>query len=318
MIKNVSYVGLLLLSLPVAAFAYTFDKDLYYGVAGESVKELQSFLTDQRLYSGPINGNFFALTREGVKNFQKRENISPALGFFGPKTRSRANNLLAQKNEGVAGSQEEQIISLRAKIAELMAKISALQNKPVPEVTTPSAPEPTPATSTTPVPETPAAPVLSGRITVSGMVIKDFSETEVNPFKIGDFTVNNGSSSDVLFANFEVQLTDQTESSLNRNRKVYFLLKDGTTAIDTTISSTELTFLLAHPTPENPHIYILTLPFDITMKSGVEKKFSLWVEQYRYVKSGTLRIKTLKVRSVNSPEIDGGFNFTLTRTPPIF
>jgi peptidoglycan hydrolase-like protein with peptidoglycan-binding domain len=60
-----------------------------------SVTELQEFLTNQGVYSGPITGNFYSLTLVGVKAFQERENISPVAGYFGPLTRTRANELLS-------------------------------------------------------------------------------------------------------------------------------------------------------------------------------------------------------------------------------
>ena len=73
-----------------------FSANLQYGSSGSSVSELQEFLTDQNLYSGPVTGNFFSLTLRAVKNFQAREEIQPVSGYFGPKTRTRVNAILAQ------------------------------------------------------------------------------------------------------------------------------------------------------------------------------------------------------------------------------
>lgn len=86
-------LALLAFLMPSFAFA-TFEFDLSYRSQGEEVIELQEFLTSENLYSGPITGNFFSLTLKGVKDFQVREGITPVSGYFGPKTRARANNIL--------------------------------------------------------------------------------------------------------------------------------------------------------------------------------------------------------------------------------
>ena len=76
----------------------SFEKDLYYGMLGNSqVKELQEFLTDQGLYSGPITGNFFSLTLSAVKKFQTAKSISPQFGYFGPLSRRKANAAISVK-----------------------------------------------------------------------------------------------------------------------------------------------------------------------------------------------------------------------------
>ena len=87
----------LLVFVPLISFA-SFDKNLYYGIRGSSdVQELQEFLTDQGVYTGPITGNFFSLTLKGVKAFQTRESISPISGYFGPISRGKANIILASE-----------------------------------------------------------------------------------------------------------------------------------------------------------------------------------------------------------------------------
>ncbi len=89
-------VGIVGLAAPAYAAGPSFTKDLYFGIQGDAeVSQLQEFLTAQGLYSGPITGNFFSLTLNGVKVLQAREGISPAAGYFGPITRAKANDLLA-------------------------------------------------------------------------------------------------------------------------------------------------------------------------------------------------------------------------------
>ncbi|TSA44821.1 peptidoglycan-binding protein [bacterium] len=69
-----------------------FSKDLYFGMQKDSeVTKLQEFLTSEGLYSGPITGNFFSLTLKAMRDYQTREGISPAAGYFGPLTRAKAN-----------------------------------------------------------------------------------------------------------------------------------------------------------------------------------------------------------------------------------
>lgn len=86
-----------LVLFPSFVFAQTFDQDLYYGIQESAdVKELQEFLTDNNFYSGPITGNFFSLTLAGVKKFQAANLIMPLSGYFGPKSRSKANDILSQ------------------------------------------------------------------------------------------------------------------------------------------------------------------------------------------------------------------------------
>ena len=80
--------------LPLLSYA-SFDKDLRYGLVNDDdVRSLQTFLTDQGIYTGPINGNYFSLTKKAVASFQDTEGILPATGYFGTKSRADANQLL--------------------------------------------------------------------------------------------------------------------------------------------------------------------------------------------------------------------------------
>lgn len=84
---------LLALLLPLSAFA-GFESDLQSGSKGSDVLSLQNFLTKQGFYTGPITGSFFALTKAAVQKFQASKGIEPVSGYFGPKTRLMANQLL--------------------------------------------------------------------------------------------------------------------------------------------------------------------------------------------------------------------------------
>jgi peptidoglycan hydrolase-like protein with peptidoglycan-binding domain len=58
---------------------------LKLGSHGEAVKTAQTFLKQQKFYSGPINGKFGPLTQSAVIKFQKSKGIKPD-GILGPKT----------------------------------------------------------------------------------------------------------------------------------------------------------------------------------------------------------------------------------------
>ena len=77
------------------------SRNLTVGSVGEDVRNLQKLLNHHGYtvaVSGPGSpGNetarFGALTRAAVIKFQKAKNITPLIGYFGPKTRAVMNNL---------------------------------------------------------------------------------------------------------------------------------------------------------------------------------------------------------------------------------
>lgn len=108
--KKISLLIFITLGLLVAAPAFadtqSFSSNLSYGMANNAdIKALQQFLTAQGDYSGPISGNFFTLTQQALKKFQQANGISPASGYFGPLTRSVANNLLSQQKSSSSTQQ---------------------------------------------------------------------------------------------------------------------------------------------------------------------------------------------------------------------
>jgi len=95
--------------LSAAAADLSFERNLYYGMENDaSVKILQEFLTENGYYKGPITGNFFGLTEEGVKKFQQSKGIDTT-GYFGPLSREAA--LLEITRDSAASSSEEKILS---------------------------------------------------------------------------------------------------------------------------------------------------------------------------------------------------------------
>lgn len=70
-----------------------FRQNLYFGLRNNpNVTRLQTALKREKVYSGPITGNFLRLTLVGVKNFQYKYAI-PTTGFVGPLTRAKLNSL---------------------------------------------------------------------------------------------------------------------------------------------------------------------------------------------------------------------------------
>ncbi len=66
----------------------TYTRDLFLGSRGSDVTSLQNYLIQQGyLESGYATGYFGQLTQSALIKFQQANNISPALGYFGVKTR---------------------------------------------------------------------------------------------------------------------------------------------------------------------------------------------------------------------------------------
>ena len=87
------------IAVPIVHAQEIFTKYLRYGSKGDVVIELQEFLTEEKLYAGPISGSFYSLTRAAVRKFQKREKLR-ITGVWDKKTRERANKILtAQMKE---------------------------------------------------------------------------------------------------------------------------------------------------------------------------------------------------------------------------
>ncbi|MBU1907286.1 peptidoglycan-binding protein, partial [Patescibacteria group bacterium] len=80
-------------------FPASFTRDLKIGMTGEDVKELQTYLNNHGFIlasegpgsPGKETNYFGTLTQTALINFQKANNISPAVGYFGPVTRGVVN-----------------------------------------------------------------------------------------------------------------------------------------------------------------------------------------------------------------------------------
>jgi peptidoglycan hydrolase-like protein with peptidoglycan-binding domain len=82
--------------------SYQFTRDLEFNMTGPDVIALQQFLNYRGFLvseTGPgSKGNetsyFGELTRAALIKFQKANNITPAVGYFGPITRRLANSMI--------------------------------------------------------------------------------------------------------------------------------------------------------------------------------------------------------------------------------
>lgn len=98
--KLIAVLAGVLLLLPSLTMALEpFNKDLRYGMTKNAeVKRMQEFLRDEGLYKGAITGNYYTLTRDAVRKYQKNNGLK-VTGLFDKVTRSKVN-------EGVVVSEE--------------------------------------------------------------------------------------------------------------------------------------------------------------------------------------------------------------------
>lgn len=73
---------------------YNFTRNLTIGSRGEDVRDLQQFLKEQGFFKRETTDYFGAITKNALIQYQKKEKISPASGFFGVKTRAHINSLI--------------------------------------------------------------------------------------------------------------------------------------------------------------------------------------------------------------------------------
>ncbi|MDP3764610.1 MAG: peptidoglycan-binding domain-containing protein [bacterium] len=166
----------LILLAPLFALAQTFERDLRFGLQGDSdVIKLQEFLADRGLYSGPITGNFFSLTLKAVKKLQTQENIRPVSGYVGAKTREKLNQLFAlelKDSDQQANTESVAPVSVSTAptktennklnvLSSVMEQVAALQKQldlllkktPIPPAQTVTVPTQTPTTIFQPTPQ---------------------------------------------------------------------------------------------------------------------------------------------------------------------
>jgi len=137
-----------LLPLTSEAATCTFSRDLQLGVVGEDVKCLQQYLNGNGFViagtgpgaPGKETDEYKALTQAAVIKWQIANQISPAQGYFGVRSRTVFNSLLSGgsqvTNKPVTTSPQSSgnalIDQLQARLAELQKQNNAVTKKPAP------------------------------------------------------------------------------------------------------------------------------------------------------------------------------------------
>ncbi|HEY4499598.1 MAG TPA: peptidoglycan-binding domain-containing protein [Candidatus Paceibacterota bacterium] len=199
--------GIILSNVAVAA-AQTFDRNLYFGLIGDSdVERLQQFLKDRGLYTGPVNGNFFSLTRAAVQEFQKQHKIEPAVGYVGPKTRAILNQTTPVRQLTL----QEQIAALLQQIEILQAELAQSQQAEI--VTTLPATTTMPAVAPIPSLPNPFISTLKIKVEYPSITLSKYIGVTLTEFvlqaqeKIAITRLrfkNNGTLGDPSFLNLEL------------------------------------------------------------------------------------------------------------------
>ena len=79
----------------MALFNNALQRNLSVGFSGRDVTILQQFLINAGVYpEARVTGYFGQLTKFALQKFQQEQNISPAVGYFGPITKKRMSNLI--------------------------------------------------------------------------------------------------------------------------------------------------------------------------------------------------------------------------------
>ncbi|MDZ4299849.1 MAG: peptidoglycan-binding protein [Candidatus Sungbacteria bacterium] len=311
---------MLALFVPLAAGA-VFDRNLSLGAQGDDVRQLQEWLAqDPQIYlGGKITGYYGVATRGAVVLLQKREGIMPASGFFGPLTRARINVLLQDKV--VQGGDDtatmlqndllSQILVLQARLVVLRAQLAAEQQTPPVQATTTHVVSPIPVASSTPLAS--PAPILVSEVRISGSFEQLFPNTMITPLKIGDIAIANTTANPVAFVQLELDIHDGMNSTLNRNKTVEFIVRNGTSTSDTLISKTNFVINNDPPPVGGSFRRQVKLSFPITLASATNQSFGLWIESLDYVVNGSLIVELYQSYVTSATAPVGGFRFALTR-----
>ena len=106
----------------VAVGQSVFARLLSVGSTGDDVRNLQTRMLSEGVYTGPITGYFGPLTQAGVKAYQAKYGIDQ-LGIVGPVTRAQLNKVF-MANEGSNAAATSQLTA--AQISTIMSQINAL------------------------------------------------------------------------------------------------------------------------------------------------------------------------------------------------
>ncbi|OJI07106.1 MAG: hypothetical protein COX02_00615 [Candidatus Vogelbacteria bacterium CG22_combo_CG10-13_8_21_14_all_37_9] len=94
-------LSFLFVAVGVQAQTYVFNSNLTIGSTGLDVVALQTFLESQGnlvMPYGVSKGYFGNLTRNALAKYQASSGITPAVGYFGPISRSKVNSVAQNKS----------------------------------------------------------------------------------------------------------------------------------------------------------------------------------------------------------------------------
>jgi len=102
---------------------FVFTRDLTIGSNGADVVELQKRLRTAGFFTHPTDTGYFGvITQNAVIAYQKAHNISPAMGYVGPITRSHLNSATTTTASAQTGTGD---ISLK-EIIELLISMGVI------------------------------------------------------------------------------------------------------------------------------------------------------------------------------------------------
>lgn len=125
--------------------------------------------------------------------------------------------------------------------------------------------------------------------------------------------VANTTASPAAFAQLELDIHDAMNSTLNRNKTVKFIVRNGTSTSDTLISSADFVINNDVPPAGGSFRRQVKLSFPLTLASGVSQSFGLWIESLEFVTNGSLTVELFQPYVTSATTPVGGFRFALTR-----
>ena len=110
-----------------------------------------------------------------------------------------------------------------------------------------------------------------------------------------------------------MDLTDAMNSSLNRGREVFFVVKNGTSTIAENISRNTFRFNSNAPMEGAPNRSEVLLTYPVIIAPGQEKAVSIWLDGLEYVIGGSLSLSLKGFVDSGLPQIRGNAAFTISR-----
>ncbi len=129
--KLVSFLIVALFSVLPQITSAHFNRDLTFGTAGHDVVELNDFLISQKLLYLPkdIPKDIFSrYTRDALLKYQLQNNISPAGGYFGAKTRAKIASGASVSSYAVSTTNTATSLARTLSVGSTGPDVVALQN----------------------------------------------------------------------------------------------------------------------------------------------------------------------------------------------